>query len=234
MAKELTRFVLTHADGALSKHELHYLRDVRRLRDGATVDVRNGCGHRWLAILSGDRLELGEPELLARPAGAAVQLAFAPPKGKRLDWLLEKATELGADGLHPVLCARSVRLADDENMERWQRVLNSAARQCGASFSPELSTPKPLAEFLRDSAGYELRIVADPDALRSLRDALPNVAPRSARALTGPEGGFTEEEHERLERAGFVSVNLGSLVLRAETAPLALLTILRHRYSDLG
>ena len=217
----------------LTPDEAHYLRRVRRLGAGDAVEVRDGAGRRCPATLEGaTALRLGEWERLPPPPGTAVHLAFAPPRGQRADLLLEKATELGAAAFHPIVAERSVR-RDEGAVERYERLVRAAARQCGTAYTPLVHPAQSLGAFLA-APPEGLRLVASPDAAAALRDVLPAAAPEAAVVLTGPEGGFSRAELAAATAAGFVPFRLGDLVLRAETAPLVALTLLRHRFGDLG
>jgi 16S rRNA (uracil1498-N3)-methyltransferase len=146
--------------------------------------------------------------------------------------ILEKGTELGATALHPVYTERSVRKLTPLK-SRWQRVVQAAARQCDAAYLPELWEPVSFESFL--ALPFDgLRLLATPKAGARLVDLLPANPPSRVLALTGPEGGFSEAELSAAHAAGFDFWDLGSQILRAETAPFVALTILRHTLSDLG
>ena len=229
VAEERLRF----SDLVLSTDEAHYVLRVRRHRVGDVVEVRDGVGGRFSAtVVSATTLRLGPRELLPPPTGTPVHLAFAPPKGQRADVLFEKATELGVAAFHPIVAERSVR-RDEGPSERFERLVLAAARQCSASFTPPVHPALSLAAFLADPPAT-LRLVASPDAEQPLRSVLPATSPASVVVLTGPEGGFSSAELAAATAAGFVPFHLGDLVLRAETAPLVALTLLRHRFGDLG
>ncbi len=216
---------------ALDPDEAKYLERVLRLRPGDVIEVRDGLGGSYEARLTGPgRLALGEKRALPEPAGARVHLAFAPPKGKRVDVLLEKATEIGACAFHPVTTRRSVRKGGDE--ARWQRVVRAAAAQCGVAHEPVVHATRGLDGFLANLPDAPLRLIADPAAARPLSSCLD--AADAAVILTGPEGGFTPQELSDAQASGFAPFALGPNILRAETAPLVALTIVRHRLGDLG
>ena len=238
MPEALTRLVvaperLRSGELTLATDEAHYLFRVRRHRTGDAIEIRDGAGGRFVAIVAGARaLRLGPREALPAPIGTAVHLAFAPPKGQRADLLLEKATELGAAAFHPVVAERSVR-RDEGALERFERIVGAAARQCGAAFAPVVHPARSLGSFLAEPPDG-LRLVASPEAERALRHVLPESAPLSAVVLTGPEGGFSPGELAAAGAVGFAAFRLGDLVLRAETAPIVELTLLRQRFGDLG
>lgn len=216
---------------ALDAAESRYLRNVLRMKAGDPIELRDGAGHRCTGRLADKRtIQLGPLEALPPDTGVAVHLCFAPPKHKRLDLLLEKAVELGAAALHPVYCERSVRR--DSAEERWLRVVREAARQCAAARTPELSGGRPLRALIESPPAVALRLVADPEAPDRLGAVLPD-AVDSVAVLTGPEGGLTAAELEAATAAGWRPFRLGDRILRAETAPIAALAILRHRFGDL-
>ncbi len=218
----------------LEPEEAHYLLHVLRLQPGAQLEVRDGRGGAWNATVSeGAVLDLSERTALPPLVGVGVVLAFAPPRGGRMDILLEKATELGASALQPIWAARSVR-KDSGNPGRWSRVVAAAARQCGIPVVPDVAKPMSFDEALLAYAGVELKLVAAPTAAEGLREVLPKGPVEQAVVLTGPEGGLTTAELEAATAAGFRPFHLGTAILRAETAPLVALALLRHRYGDLG
>lgn len=217
----------------LSDGQAHHAAHVLRMEAGAGVELFDGRGGRasgvvervgrnHVAILI-DRVESGAD----RPS-PLVHLAFAVPKGKRLDWLIEKATELGAASLRPVLFERSVAgrkaAASDTGRDRWLAHCIAAAQQCGLDWLPDLHDPQPLADFLSEAPGsVKLAGFADQGAC-PLRDAIPDEKNTDEMCLlVGPEGGLTETETGALTRAGFRAVHLGRTTLRVETAAVAML-----------
>ena len=167
-----------------------------------------------------------------------IELAFAVPKGNRLDWLLEKAAELGVARLVPVAFERSVVRPDlsEHARQRWRGILIAAGKQCGSDWLPEIAPPAVLADYL---AGVHcgIRLLGDaregvsvPEALGIRNPSSPGPSDhplpsreRGIRILVGPEGGLTEEERGAARAAGFVPVRIGWTVLRVETAAVALL-----------
>lgn len=218
---------------SLEPDESRYLFRVLRMRAGDTVEVRDGAGGAFEAAAVDKRtLALGPRHELPMEPGARVHLLFAPIKGKRMDVLLEKATEIGAASLQPVHTERGVRVSKQEALERWERVVWSAARQCEAARVPTLHEPCTLKELASRPCGYDLKLVLHPAAAEPLRSALKARSAADVAVLTGPEGGFTDAELACLE--GWSPISLGPRILRAETAPVVALTLIRHRLSDLG
>ncbi len=217
---------------------LHHLR-VARVVPGEEVEVFDGRGRAWAAWLetvdeAGAVLRLGEERRGA--AGRSVVLIQGLPKGEKLDWVLQKSTELGVSAIWPVLTARSVSRPKPEAISarhaRWQRIVEEAARQSGRTDVPEVTALRSLEDAVRAlTAGVRLLVLDEEE--RSER--LSAVAGEGAVALVvGPEGGLAREEVEALREAGGVPVSLGPLVLRTETAGLAALAVLRHLDGILG
>ena len=163
------------------------------------------------------------------PPVSRLHLAFAVPKGRRLDWLLEKSTELGVSGLWPVVFQRSVatpRFAPSTR-ERWRGVCIAAAKQCGLNFLPELHPPQDLRAFLEacPSGG---RLMGQPEADTPAVSVIASLAgAEDICLLVGPEGGLTEAESQAARSAGFAPVRLVRSVLRVETAAVAMLAVAR-------
>ncbi len=214
----------------LSEGESRHARDVLRLRPGDAVELFDGSGGKASGRIerlakSGVSVLIETRQSVPRPE-PRIELAFAVPKGKRLDWLLEKATELSAAKLSPVEFARSVATPelDEHARGRWESICIAAAKQSGLDFLPEISEPEPLSKFLSHSrAPY--RLLGDPRESQRLPAALANW--QSGQAITlliGPEGGISEEETQQIRASGFAAVQLGQTILRVETASVALLS----------
>ena len=226
---ELPRVELGTAEG-------HHAMHVLRLGVGDEVELFDGQGGRCVGqILTAKHshvtVEVRERlEMLRRPS-PRVELAFAVPKGNRLDWLLEKATELGAAALVPVRFARSVAGGEelsDSKRERWLGHCVAAAKQCRLDFLPELRPLVPATELAKTIAagqGSLLAVMGDlGENVPPLREVLLGARPETTvLLLVGPEGDFTSEEVALFRAAGVRSARLGSTTLRVETAAVALL-----------
>ncbi len=232
MSRNIRFFVesLTGDIVMLPPEESHHALHVLRLAAGDTVELFDGAGGRavgevdlpgkgrvWVQVRS-------RPPAVGRPE-PLVELAFAVPKGKRLDWLLEKATELGAARLAPVVFERSVARPEESEhaRQRWRSICIAALKQSQGDFLPELAAPAGLSEYL-NSCRSAVKLIGAPAAARSVPAALADWAPGQAVSLLiGPEGGLTEPELSQAQSAGFAAVRLGRQILRVETAALALL-----------
>lgn len=219
----------------LDRAQAHYLRTVLRLGDGATVAAFNGRDGEWSCRLStaGREARLAVVALQRpQPVEAGPTLLFAPVKRPRLEWLVEKAVELGAARLVPVLTERTV--VRPESADRLRARVVEAAEQCGRLTVPTLLPPQGLAQAVSDVEGLGQIAFADEagDAqplARLLALGLPDTV------LVGPEGGFTPAERRWLRaRPEIRAVWLGPLILRAETAALCVLACWRQAALDAG
>jgi 16S rRNA (uracil1498-N3)-methyltransferase len=204
---------------------------VLRLQPGELISLFDGSGPEWLAVVtamsrSEVRVRLTERLLPNRELACAVTLAVVMPANDRMDFLVEKATELGAAVLQPLVGERSVlRLSGeraDKKRAHWQGVAIAAAEQCGRTvptrIEPVRTLPAWLAELPAPDAS-EWRAVLSPRAA----EPLPRQWPARAVLLSGPEGGLSDAEEAAARAKGFVGTQLGPRILRADTAPLAVL-----------
>jgi 16S rRNA (uracil1498-N3)-methyltransferase len=166
---------------------------------------------------------VGAPRAAARPA-RAVTLIQGIGKGDKLDAIVRDATELGATGVVPALCERSVARPEAARAARWRRIAVEAARQCGRGDVPAIAAPLTFVAAVREADPAALRICLDPAAECPLGSVLQRVgAPTAVVFAVGPEGGFSAAEIAAAEAAGFTRVVLGRWVLRTETVCAAVL-----------
>jgi 16S rRNA (uracil1498-N3)-methyltransferase len=172
-------------------------------------------------------VRVGAHQALERELPRHVTLAVGMPANERMDGLIEKATELGAAAIQPLVCERSVlRLAGvraERKAAHWQAIAMAACEQCGRNRIPQVSAPQALREWL----AARPRDAASARWLLSLDDARswppPHASGQAIEILSGPEGGLTSAEEIAARAAGFVATSLGVRILRADTAPLAAL-----------
>ena len=210
------------------------------MREGETLFLCDGEGTDYFCELAGFE---GEGVLFrvlyhtptALEPDTAVTLYQGLPKGEKMDWILQKAVELGAGEIVPVVTARSiVRLKPGEGekkRERWQRIAAEAAGQCGRGRIPLVSRPLPFAEAAARLAG-EPALVFYEGGGRPLGELVGRDCRRLS-IVVGPEGGFEKEEVTRLLRNGAEAATLGKRILRCETAPLAALSVIMHLTGNL-
>jgi 16S rRNA (uracil1498-N3)-methyltransferase len=222
----------------LEPAEWHYLRGVLRLAPGAPLEVFDGEGgvHEAEVPREGEPLLLG-PGRRADPPRATIWLAFAPPRGDRADWVVQKATELGAVRLVPFEAERSVvRLAGaraEARARRWRRIAAEAARQCGRADVPTVDAPTTFPGALALAPAAFRRLVLFEGGGEPFELGLDRSAPGHLLAV-GPEGGFAAGEVSAAAAAGGRVVSLGPRILRAETAALAAVALAQHLLGDLG
>ncbi|HEY6662219.1 MAG TPA: 16S rRNA (uracil(1498)-N(3))-methyltransferase [Sphingomicrobium sp.] len=204
--------------------QANYLGNVMRLKAGSEVLLFDGASGEWLARVADagkKRMTLAiERRTREQETVPDVWLAFAPVKRAQSDWLVEKATELGAARLIPVITRRTV--AERVRLERLRSIAIEAAEQCGRTVLPEIAEPLPLARLLAQRDAKRTLYFADEGGGERAADAFK---PGAALILTGPEGGFTDDERALIRGApDVVPVSLGPRILRAETAALAALS----------
>lgn len=225
----------------LDEDTVHHLRNVLRLAPGDALDVFNGAGGLGRAVIlaAGPRaMRLRIAERAVRPPPAVrVVLQPAMLREQKMDWLIQKAVELGASAIRPLQCERSLaRVKPDQagaRLERWRRIVLHAARQSRAAWLPAVSPAREVTAALAEREDGLLLLGDLGPGSVPLREALARcrAAPPPAVAVwTGPEGDFTPEELRAVRAAGATPVSLGAEVLRAETAPLYILSALRYEF----
>ncbi|NBA96639.1 16S rRNA (uracil(1498)-N(3))-methyltransferase [Pseudomonas sp. R5(2019)] len=236
----LSRFFID-APLTLGEHELpeaqaHYIGRVLRMAEGDAVQLFDGSGQEFL----GQLLEVGKKrvrvQLNEQFAGQAesrlrIHLGQGLSRGERMDWAIQKATELGANEITPIVSERcEVRLKDeraDKRLAHWRQVAISACEQCGRSQVPVIHPPQLLDEWLK-ACDSDLKLVLHPVA----EPLTSHPVPASLAFLIGPEGGLSEPEVQQANAAGFHPARLGPRVLRTETAPVVGLAVAQQLWGD--
>jgi 16S rRNA (uracil1498-N3)-methyltransferase len=226
--------------------ESHHCLSVLRLQPGDKVVVFNGQGQEATAQLTADGTRqdvhlIALHQAKSRPLACRITLAQAVPKGKTMDLIDQKATELGAAAIAPLLSERTItRLEGDEGaaakQAKWQAVVIEAAKHCGQNWLPAVAAPRTIKDFFGQRMAFDLMLIASlqPDA-RHLHPILEDCAgghggrrPASALILVGPEGDFTPAEIALAKSAGCQPITLGPIVLRTETAAIYCLSVLSY------
>lgn len=226
---------LTLGSHALPETAAHYIGRVLRLSNGSAVQLFDGSGQEYL----GELVEVGKKqvrvELRQQLAGLPesplqIHLGQGLSRGERMDWVIQKATELGVAQITPLISERcEVRLNDeraDKRLAHWRQIAISACEQCGRSVVPTIHPPQQLGDWLPVEA--ELKLVLHPVAAPLTSHAQP----RTLAFLIGPEGGLSEHEVEQAQQAGFQAARLGPRVLRTETAPVVALSVAQQLWGD--
>lgn len=215
----------------ITGEEAHHLSRVLRVETGQKFEISDNQ-KAYLAEVETARKDLVSFTVLeqieASEAIVHTALFAALIKFERLEWLIEKATELGVATVTPVQTDRSekgLERAAPKRLARWQRIAREASEQSRRVRLPSIEAPMALPEALRERADY--RLALDEAASRPILSALPGSQTPGARValLVGPEGGWTDREREDIARAGWSAVSLGANILRAETAAIAALAI---------
>ena len=221
---------------ALPEEQAHYIGRVLRHGVGDALQLFDGSGQEYLGQLievgkKSLRVELTEqlPGLPDSPL--RIHLGQGLSRGERMDWAIQKATELGVAEITPIVSERcEVRLKDeraDKRLAHWRQVAISACEQCGRSVLPVIHAPISLAEW-QGHVQAELKLVLHPVAAPLESHARPH----SLAFLIGPEGGLSEAEVEQAKAAGFHAARLGPRVLRTETAPVVALAVAQQLWGD--
>jgi 16S rRNA (uracil1498-N3)-methyltransferase len=229
---------------ALDEAESHHAVDVLRMNPGDKAVVFNGRGaEATVEIATIARKTVTLKKLLqgkSAPIGCQITLAQAVPKGKNMDLIVQKAVELGAAAICPLLSERTVIQVEEDNaarkQQKWQAVAIEAAKQCGQNWLPNVDPPRSPKEFFAQGARYDLMLIASlqPDAMHLKKLLAENTGknPKSVLILIGPEGDFTPAEIALAKSHGCRPITLGPIVLRTETAAIYSLSVLSYELFD--
>jgi 16S rRNA (uracil1498-N3)-methyltransferase len=246
----MTRFFLPRSKiegrrGSITGAELEHLKRVLRLRTGDRIIAFDDNGWEHEAVIRALDDTQGELEIVnsyqaARESPLAVTLAVALTKGDKIDYVVEKATELGVKTIAPFISRYTVPNLNDrkavQRAERWRKIALSATKQCGRTSLPEVLPICDYRELIGEQQPAGLKLFFWE---REGDQTLKRVHEREARAesvslVIGPEGGFTVEEAEMAHDRGYTMVRLGPRILRAETAALTALSLVQYLWGDLG
>ena len=222
----------------LTGAEAHHAADGLRLKAGEEVSILDGAGREFLCIVQAverKAVQLSVKQTLATAAPSCrVTLVQAIPKGKLLETIIQKATELGAFRIIPLLAERVATRLDEEDArhkgEKWQHVAVEAIKQCGQRWLPQVEAPATLPALLRRQEAFDLSLIGSlrPDARHPREFFNAARPPASICVWIGPEGDFSPSELDSICATGARPMNLGPLVLRCDTAALYALSILSY------
>lgn len=217
---------LSQGEFTLDGSEAHHLAHVRRLQVGDRVVLFNGDGRQYPAqILSVEKkrvhLNITGIESPSREIDYPIHIATALPKGDRADFLIEKLTEFGVTDVTPLVTMRSIVIPKSSLVEKWQRAVIEASKQCGRNKLLRVHSPLPFEKWIAIGDFPATRWIAHPGGAV---DDTSTVERNGLAAAVGPEGGFTPEELELAKENGFVQRSLGPRILRVETAAIYLAT----------
>jgi len=224
---------------SLRGERLNYISNVLRLKINTPLTIFNGQGGEYQATISslGKReaeLTLGEFSDNNLESALPIILAQGISRGERMDFTLQKATELGVTGIIPLFSERcSVTLKADrleKRMRHWQGIVRSACEQCGRNQIPEIEKAQHFDDFLKNGPSYHC-LLLDPESKTSLA-SMPSI-PDAVTLLIGPEGGFSEKERALAYANNFQGIQLGPRILRTETAAISAISAIQVLWGDL-
>ncbi|WP_417830256.1 16S rRNA (uracil(1498)-N(3))-methyltransferase [Thalassospira sp.] len=240
--------IMADSEIELAPEQSHYLEHVMRLKPGTPVKVFNGLDGEWLGTISELRKKKGRITAVRRLREQGIEvgptLAFAPIKKQRLDFLIEKAVELGVERLQPVITQHGI--TDKVRLDRLQSQVIEAAEQCERLTVPEICEPVRLLDWVANmpenhhllfcdetGSGSPIGEVLSQLLAKGAGSVIDNTNVVNHAIVIGPEGGFSADELERIRKQPFATpVSLGPRILRAETAAIAALTVFQDRIGD--
>ena len=222
----------------LPKETSHYLSRVLRLPVEAQLRIFNGQGGEYLACITkvtknSATLQVGAFDATDNSSPLHIHLGIALSKGDRMDFVVQKASELGVSEMSLLNSERTEVKLKGERLEKrlthWRKVAISACEQCGSNRVPVINTPISLSNWI-NQRDEPIKLIMQPGTAQTFQQNKP----ASVALLVGPEGGFADQEVGAANRAGFENITLGPRILRTETAPLVAISLLQHHWGDLN
>lgn len=224
----------------VSGEEAHHILDVMRLKESDKVVTFDGTGREYVGFIKEIKrkdliIEIVETRTPSNKESSKITLIQAIPKKDKMDYIVEKSTELGVSSVIPVIAARTIPDWDESKrnatVERWRKIALGASKQSGRSDIPDVGKIVDFAQSVQGSDNYDLALIAAlSDEAVPLKNVLKDFKGGKVAIAIGPEGDFTPDEIKLAREAGFRLVNLGSRVLKSDTAGLAVLAILNYEF----
>jgi len=224
--------------------EVRHIRRVLRLKAGDEIIVFDGSGKEYEGTIFEERpfsvvIRIQNIFSSKRESHLEITLAQSLLKGEKMDYLIQKATELGVKEIVPFFSSRSVPLLEKSGRlkrhHRWERIAIEASKQCGRGVVPKIDPLQGYSEMLKSVSPDSLRLIFWEREGTNLKEVLgKSIGKKEVFFIIGPEGGFSQEEIEEANKAEFLRVTLGRRILRAETASLCFLSILQYDWGDIG
>lgn len=217
--------------------EHHHLRNVLRLGIGETIRIIDGEGCIYSASIIKINSELTDAKVeqqeYQEKIYPSIALFQALPKHDKMEWILQKTTELGINQIVPIITERSLQKPSKNRLERWQRIILSATKQCGRAWIPEINEIQTLKDCLKSIHTYECTLIFwEKELGQHLQSVLrTKTEVKSIALIVGPEGGFTGNEMKDVIEKECIPVNIGSNILRTETAAIAGVAMITYEYN---
>ena len=212
--------------------DVHYLKDVLRIKPGDEIEILDGNGTIYSATINNiqkDKIKLDiirSSKSETEPA-VGITLAQSLPKAKKMDFIIQKCTELGVSEIIPVITERSI--SKGEKTARWQKIAIEAAEQSGRASIPKVASLIDFKSLLKKAKEFDLALIPwEMEKTNRLKTILQKSSFRNIIMLIGPEGGFSSQEVAEAKAAGFIPISLGKRILRAETAGMAMLSMMMY------
>jgi 16S rRNA (uracil1498-N3)-methyltransferase len=225
-------------------NEVRHIRRVLRLKTKDEIVIFDGLGKEYEGLIveedpSSVVIKIQNVFSSKRDSPLEVTLAQSLLRGEKMDYLIQKATELGVKEIIPIFSSRSVPLLEKSGKlkrhHRWERIAIEASKQCGRGVIPKIEPLQDYSEMLKIASSDFFRLILWEREGIKLKEVLERSKEKAKIfAVIGPEGGFSQEEVEEAKGTGFIPVTLGKRILRAETASLCLLSILQYERGDIG
>jgi 16S rRNA (uracil1498-N3)-methyltransferase len=223
--------------------EARHVGRVLRLKVGDTINLLDEMGWEYRGVITDKKTQAIEVRVLEKypprkESPIKIVLGQALPKAQKMDYIVQKATELGVDSIIPFFSSRTVPILDRNRQEkkgkRWEKIVLEATKQCGRTVIPQVEKIHTFEEVIRIGDDNSLKIILWEDEKNyRLHKVLKNLQQfKKIIILVGPEGGFTQEEVASARDHGFFSVGLGNSILRTETAGVYLLSVLHYKLSE--
>jgi 16S rRNA (uracil1498-N3)-methyltransferase len=225
-------------------NEVRHIRRVLRLKIGDRLNLFDGSEKEYEGIIveeSPSSVVIKVEDILSPPRESPLEITLAQSllKGEKMEYVIQKTTELGIKKIIPFFSSRSVPLLDKSKKlrryHRWEKIAIEACKQCGRMTVPKVEPLQNYTEMLGMAPSEALRLILWEKKGQGLKEALKESGGRTKIFFAvGPEGGMSDEEVGEAERAGFIPIILGKRILRSETASLCLLSVLQYELGDLG
>ena len=235
---------INHQRATVEGPELDHLRKVLRLGPGDSIIVFDDAGWEHEAVIRSLSAQAAEIDVLRsfqaeRESPLQLTLAVGLTKGEKMDFVVEKATELGAQAIVPFVSAYTVPKLDQRKIERrgerWQKIALAAAKQCGRTRIPEIFPLVNFENMVQQTAGSLNLLFWEKEAHQTLKQVhATDPEARSILLVIGPEGGLSDPEADLAQRHGFKPIRLGRRILRAETAAVTATSLVQYLWGDLG